>query len=87
MVGLGGLEPPTSPLSVLRSSVERNDRRANHKQPIFLTVLYRLRNCVLKESRRRNQTSACEDQTPQNWAFSSEKGHHMTMVHRLRRRR
>jgi hypothetical protein len=48
--------------------VERNDRRANHKQPIFLAVLYRLPNSVLKESHRRNQTSTSEDQTPQNWA-------------------
>ena len=55
---------------------ERNDRHANHKQPIFLGVLYRLRNSVLKESHRRNQTSTGEDQTPQNWAYSSEKGRH-----------
>jgi hypothetical protein len=46
-----------------------------------------LRDFVLKESRRRNQTSACEDQTTQNWACSSEKGRHMTMVHWLRRPR
>jgi hypothetical protein len=53
--------------------VERNDRHANHKQPIFLAILYRLRNSVLKESHRRDQTSTSEDQTPQNWAYSSEK--------------
>ena len=35
--------------------VERNDRHANHKQSIFLVVLYRLRNSVLEESHRRNQ--------------------------------
>jgi hypothetical protein len=44
--------------------VERNDGHANHRQPIFLAVLYRLRNSVLKESRRRNQTTTSEDETP-----------------------
>jgi hypothetical protein len=55
--------------------VERNGRDANHK-PIFLAILYRLRNSVLKETHRRNQTSTSEDQTPQNWPYSSEKGRH-----------
>jgi hypothetical protein len=53
--------------------LERNDHHANHKQPIFLAILYRLRNSVLKESHRRNQTSTSEDQTPQNLAYSSER--------------
>jgi hypothetical protein len=52
------------------------DRRANHKQPIFLAVVDRLHNSVLEESHRRNQTSTSEDLTPQNWAYSSKKGRH-----------
>ena len=56
--------------------VERNDGHANHRQPIFVPALYRRRNSALKETHRRNQTSTSEDQTPQNWACSSEKGRH-----------
>jgi hypothetical protein len=54
--------------------VERNDGHANHRQPIFLAVLYHLRNSVLEESHRRNQTTTGEDQTPQNWAYSFSEG-------------
>src|SRR5580700_6360425 len=56
--------------------VERNDGHGNHRQPIFVAALYRWRNSVLKESHRRNQTTTSEDQTPQNWAYSSEKRRH-----------